>query len=333
MTTRKVNHLAIDMTSPLLRVPRRDYIDLYFTGGWTAVAPTVGGDRNAAETLRQIGEWHKFIRRNPDLLLVQSASDLQRARASGKLGIILHFQGTEPLEDSLDLVDAYKALGVGIIQLAYNVSNRFGDGAEEPNDRGLSQLGKRLIQRMNEAKVIVDCAHTGLRTTFDAIEASSKPVILSHANPRSVRNVSRNVPDEELVAIAENGGVIGILGYPPFVSEKARPDVTDYIRHIDYVVDLVGVDHVGIAVDYFRWQVPFVSDAEANRMRDEYVAKGAWDPNSYSPPPYHYPAGFETPDKLPGLIDAMSKRGYTDEHLRKILGENWIRVYSEIWDN
>jgi membrane dipeptidase len=331
MSASQQTHLAIDMTSPLLRVPRRDYVDLYFTGGWTAVAPTVGGDRTAGETLRLLGQWHGFIRSNPDLLLVRQASDLQKARETGKLGIILHFQGSEPLEDSLDLVDAYKALGVGIIQLAYNVSNRIGDGAEEPNDRGLSQLGKRMIKRMNEANVIVDCAHTGLRTTFDAIAESSKPVILSHANPRSVRNVSRNVPDEELKAIGENGGVVGILGYPPFVSDKPRPDLSDYIRHIDYVVELIGIDHVGIAVDYFRWQVPFVSDAEANRMRDDYVAKGAWDPNSYSPPPYHYPAGFETPDKLPGLIQGLSKRGYSDADLRKILGENWVRVYRQVW--
>jgi len=326
-----LGHFAIDATSPLLRVPRRDYIDLYFAGGWTAVAPTVGGDQTAGGTLRHLGQWHSFIRSNPDLMLIRKASDLAKARAAKQLGIIFHFQGSEPLEDSLDLVDAYKALGVGVIQLAYNTSNRIGDGAEEPNDRGLSQFGKRMIRRFNEARVIVDCSHTGLRTTFDAIEVSSAPVILSHANPRTMRDVSRNVPDEELKAIGGTGGVVGILGYPPFVSDKPKPDLDDYIRHIDYVVDLIGIDHVGIAVDYFRWQSPFVTDQEAARMRDEFVARGLWDPDSYSPPPYHYPAGFETPDKLPGLIGALGKRGYSDADMRKILAENFMRIYKQVW--
>ena len=321
--------VVIDACCPLwfeLGAEPPKYLDLCRKGGYTAVAPTAGGSENAAQTFRKLGVWHRFIRENPDdVLLVRTAQDVLDAKATGRIGIILHFQGTESLEDSIDLVDSYKTMGVGIIQIAYNARNRFCDGSEEPGNAGLSKLGRRLIKRMNEARVIVDCSHTGERSTLEAIEACERITILSHANVRAVHDVPRNVSDEIIKAIAANGGVIGTLAYPPFVADKKRPDLDDFINHIDHIAQLVGIDHVGLALDYFHWQHPFATAEEQIEMHRKQVEKGAWDPRYYTTPPYYYPTGIETPDQMPNVSRRLLERGYSAEDVHKVMGMNWVR--------
>src|SRR5690606_23579948 len=141
----------------------------------------------------------------------------------------------DPVEDDLHLLDTYKALGVGVIQLTYNVRNRLGDGASEETDAGLSHFGIAFVRRCNELGIIVDCSHTGARTTLDAIEVSSQPVIFSHANARAVHPSNRNITDEQIRALAAKGGVIGVVGFPGFVSHMARPSLDRFIDHIDHI--------------------------------------------------------------------------------------------------
>ena len=328
--------IVIDSTCPLwhgLVAEPPKYLDLCKAGGYTAVAPTIGGLEGAAVTARALGVWLRVVRESDDLVLVRTAQDILDAKATGRIGIIFHFQGTEPLEDSLDLVDAYKAMGVGIIQLAYNTRNRFCDGSEEDGNAGLSKLGRRLIGRMNAARVIVDCSHTGERTSLEAIDACSSVTVFSHANVKAVHDCPRNITDTQVKAIAANRGVIGVLAYPPFVSAKERPDIDDYIDHIDHIANLVGVDHVGIAPDYFHWQHPFVSTEQAAAQRERRVKQGKWDPQYYKAPPYYYPSGMETPDKMGNVTARLLERGYAPDDVRKIMGLNWIRVYREVWDS
>ena len=322
--------IVIDAVCPLLA--DTTHLPLYRRGGLTMVAPTVGGfGGGAAATLRTLGRWLAAIREDETLLQIRSAADVERAKAEGKLGILFHFQGTEPIEDDLDLVDAYKAIGVGIIQLAYNVKNRFGDGCEERTDAGLSRLGLKLVARMNAAKVIVDCSHTGYRTTMDAIEASTAPVVFSHANPRAVHNSPRNILDEQIKAVAATGGLTGIVGYPAFVSSSSRPTLDAFIDHIDHVVQLVGIDHVALGIDYFDGMAPLAEPAAAQRQYEGLVAAGHWSPASYPPPPYHYPEGIETPEGMPALTAGLVRRGYGADDILKILGGNWMRVYRAVW--
>jgi membrane dipeptidase len=321
--------IVIDATCPLLADVK--HLERYKRGGLTAVAPTVGGGENAETTLRKLGQWHRLVRERDDLLLIQHANDVLKAKEEDKLGIIFHFQGTEPIEDSLDLVDAYKALGVGIIQLSYNVKNRVGDGCEERTDAGLSRFGLKLIERMNAARVIVDCSHTGFRTTMEAIEASELPPVFSHAGVRAVRNVPRNIVDEQIVAVARKNGLVGIVGFPPFVADKEKPSLEDYIAHIDYVVQKVGVDHVALGIDYFTGQHPIMSDSEARSRYEGFLSDGRWSTQSYPPPPYYYPQGIEVPDTLHALTEGLIRHGYSEAEIRKILGENWLRVYRSVW--
>jgi membrane dipeptidase len=321
--------IVIDAVCPLLRDPK--HVALYREGGCTAVAPTMGGGENAAATLRHLGHWFEYIRQHDDLMLVRTAADVERAKAEGKLGILPHFQGTEPIEDSLDLVDAYKELGVGIIQLSYNVKNRVGDGCEERTDAGLSRFGLKLIERMNRARVIVDCSHTGYRTTMDAIEASSAPVVFSHANPRAVHPSPRNILDDQIKAVAKTGGLVGAVGYPAFVSSAPRPSLDQFIAHLDYMVQLVGIDHVALGIDYFLEMDPIAPLDQARAFYDTRLAEGTWTAQSYPPPPYIYPKGMETPAGFPNLTAGLLRRGYSAADVHKILGGNWVRVYRAVW--
>ncbi len=322
--------IVVDAVCPLLR--DKSYVDWYAAGGVTVAAPTVASTEDAATALRAIAGWKAFIARNPGTVVqVASAAEMRAAKQAGTLGLLLHFQGTDPIEDDPELVHAYKALGIGVIQLCYNVRNRTGDGADERQDSGLSYFGVALIKAMNEARVIVDCAHTGVRTSLDAVEVSTRPVIVSHGNPRAIKNSQRNLPDELIKAIAGSGGVIGVVGFPAFVGDDVKPTLDRFIDHIAYLGDLVGIDHVGLGIDYYLGQDPVTPLAEAKRQYDSAIARGIWRPGTYPPPPHHYPDGIATPRELPNLTRRLLERGFASGDVRKVLGENWLRVYEAVW--
>lgn len=321
--------ILIDAVCPLLDDVTR--ISDYQNGGVTVIAPTVATLEDAATALRTIGKWHRLISSRNDLILVTSAAEARQAKRDGKTGVILHFQGSAPLEDSLDLVDAFKALGVGVIQLAYNRRNRIGDGCEEPGNAGLSRFGIKVIERMNAARVIVDCSHTGVQTTLDAIEYSTAPVIISHANAKSVHPSARNISDDLIRAIAGNGGTIGVVGFPGFVSKDARPSLDQFIDHIAHIATLVGIEHVTLGIDYYTGQYPYADQERAKVDYDHYVETGMWDPVVYPSPPHYYPAGIETPAGMPALTQRLIERGFSEAEIRGVYAENLLRLYEKVW--
>lgn len=324
------NAIIIDAVCPL--ASEGQYLDRYRKGGVTVVTPTIAvGPDDAVTTLKKLGFWHALLQSRSDLLAIRTAADIRKAKQTERLGILLAFQGGDAIEDDLDLIDAYKGLGVGIIQLTYNVQNRIGCGCEVENDGGLTEFGREVIARMNATRVIVDCSHTGYRTTMDAIAASRAPVIFTHANPYGVHPIRRNIKDDQIKAAAATGGVIGVAGYPPFVSSHQKPSLDDLIAHITYIADLVGVEHVGLGLDYFTGQDGIVPLAEAQATYDFMIKAGIWSVDNYGPPPYVYPKGIETPDTLPNLTAGLKERGFSEDAVRKILGGNWLRVFEAVW--
>jgi membrane dipeptidase len=321
--------VVIDAVCPLLT--EKAYVDWYKEGGVTIAAPTIATNEGVGDTMRAIAAWKQFIRSRQDLTQVFSVSDIARAKAEKKLGVLMHFQGTGPLEDDPELAFVYKELGVGIIQLAYNTRNRIGDGADERTDSGLSYFGLKVIKALNDARIIVDCSHTGIKTSFEAIEASTRPVVISHGNARAVWGSLRNIPDDLMLAIAASGGLIGMVGFAAFISADQRPTLDQFIDHIAHTVDLVGIDHVALGIDYYLAQAPIMSDEEAQRRYDGYIANGMWRAGTYPPPPHYYPAGIETPRTLPNLTVGLLERGFGVEDVKKILGLNWMRVYRAVW--
>jgi membrane dipeptidase len=264
-------------------------------------------------------------------VLARSFSDIDKAKQAGRAAVILHAQGGDLLENEVDLVDAFKALGVGILQLTYNEKNRIGDGAGERTDAGLSHFGLKVVARSNDVGVVVDCSHTGARTTLEAMEVSTKPVVFSHANPKAVFDTARNITDEQIKAVAATGGLTGVVGFPAFVSADPKPTLDQMIDHMAYVADLVGIAHVALGIDYFLGQSGVADDEAAVRDYEGRLAEGRWRRADYPAPPYHYPEGIEMPDKLPNLTVRMAERGFSEDEIRAVLGGNWMRVLRACW--
>jgi membrane dipeptidase len=302
----------------------REAISSWTSGGASACVVSVAAWESCRETMNRLGEVFRLVRENDALCIATGASDIRAAKRDGKLAVVLHFQGTCPFEYDLDLAEVYWRLGVRVVQLAYNVRSPAADGCEEPGDAGLSRFGRQLVAELNRLRMVVDVSHTGRASSMDAVEASTAPVIASHSNAAAVHPSRRNLHDDLIRAIAASGGVIGANGYPAFVADAARPTLDQYIDHMAYIADLVGPGHVGIGLDYTVRNPPM---AEYEKL----IAGGQWSRESYPPPPWHYPAGLDNASGLPNLTQRLLQRGFSEQDVRGILGENWLRVFDAVW--
>ncbi len=327
------NMIVIDGAVPMLALTQNpEHLTMFLEGGATAISITVGGANLEAPATTKIMSWMaEQIQTRPELMLVRTVEDILTAKREGKLGIFYHFQGPSPLAYDLDRVWYYKQAGVGVMQFAYNTRNPYANGITERVDAGLSILGIKLVEACNQARMIVDVSHTAKKSALDAVRASSEPVIISHGNAIGQINNPRNVPDEVLKAIANNGGFAGVVGYPAFVSKKKRPTMDDMLDMVDYMVNLMGVEHVSFGIDYDASTHGAMPEEKVEAQYNALVASGAWDPSAYPPPPYYYPEGIEMPNTLYNLTDGMLKRGYKEEDIAKIWGGNWMRVMNEVW--
>ena len=303
------------------------FTDEYFKkvskAGVTSSIVTVAWKQNVRETLRLIWNWRQRIHANRDVaLFADSIESVSTAKCQKKVAYLFAFQNTSSLEDDVRLLEIYRDLGVRMLQLTYNEKNSMGFGCGEKTDSGLTPLGAEVIERMNELQMLVDLSHVGDQTTDQAIELAALPVF-SHANSRSVCNNVRNKPDEQIKAIAAKDGIVGINAYPSFVNRTRtqigeRPTVSDLLNHIDHVVDLVGIDHVGISLDLIE------------NAKEEEFALLASNPEMWGLPNpqgrYEYPIGIEGVSDFKNITRGLVARGYSDDNVKKILGENWLRI-------
>jgi membrane dipeptidase len=294
------------------------------SGGASACVVSVAGWESCRETMDRISEVYQLVRETDELCLATEAAGIRAAKRDGKLAAVLHFQGTGPFEYDLGLAEIYWRLGVRVVQMAYNVRSPAADGCEEPGNAGLSRFGRQLVAELNRLGIVVDVSHTGHASSMASVEASTAPVIASHSNAAAVHPSRRNLQDDLIRALAGSGGVVGINGYPAFVADSTTPSLDQYVDHIAYIADLVGPAHVGIGLDYTTRNPPM---AEYEQL----IAAGHWTRESYPPPPWHYPAGLEDASGLPNLSQRLLQRGFSEQDVRGILGENWLRVFDAVW--
>ena len=326
--------IIIDCTCPLAVLD--EYHDNYLKGGVTAIAATVGYGManigNLDATVKNLGNWFaKFRDPGRNIFHMTHVEDILRAKREGKMGIVFHFQGTTPFEDDINSIEVYHRLGLRMCQLCYNDQDLVGCGCSVENDTGLTEYGEQVISELNRLGVVIDCAHTGYNTTMDAIEASQTPVIISHGNARSVYNNRRNCSDDLIRAIANNGGAVGINGYPGFVAAKPRPTLDDLMDHVDHMAKIAGSENICIGLDYFEYQAGVVDDASANQVYNFLLESGSWNKKDYPPPPWYWPKGIEMPEKLENLTIGLIERGYSEDEIKGILGLNIMRVFREVW--
>ena len=279
--------------------------------------------------INKIIQFYWLLEQFPDCtLLVERDDDLNRAKRERKLGIILGFQGGSPLGRNPHLVRVFHRLGVRIIQLTYNEGNALAAGCLEASNGGLTSLGVQAVQEMNRIGMVIDLSHVGARASLEAIELSQAPVIFSHSNPRALQENPRNISDDQIRACAAKGGVVGLATFSAFVGdtrEGRHPGLDEYFRQMDYALTLAGPDHVAIGTDIFVDPTDGVWwRAVTGRLYPE-VSQGM----TYAT---HNIAGFMHQSELPAVAEAMLRRGYDEHTVRKVLGENWRRVYCHVWN-
>lgn len=293
-------------------------------GGVTAANCTCSVWENFQATMGNIAAWKGMIEENKDILLqVYTTADIGRAKEEDRTGVILGFQNTSAFEDDLGYIRLFKELGVGIVQMAYNTQNLVGAGCYESFDGGLSDFGREVVAEMNRVGIMCDLSHVGPKTSQDVILASTKPVCYSHCLPEGLKEHPRNKSDQELKFIADRGGFIGVTMFSPFLRKGPDSKVEDYLEAIEYVIDLVGEECVGIGTDYtqgydqefFDWITH--DKGKARKLTDFGRVKN--------------PEGLTTIGQLPNLTAAMEAAGWPETRIRKVMGQNWIRVLKEVW--
>ncbi len=267
----------------------------------------------------EVRAFQKLCEPHPELCFAKTLPEIQAANAEGKLAIGLNVQDTELVHADLDRLEVLKEFGIMHMLLAYQLRNKAADGCAEPADAGLSRFGHRLVKKMNEVGIVVDLSHTGRRSTLDAMECSTEPTIFSHSGVRAIFRHMRNIDDDQIRACAATGGVIGVVGIGAFLG---TPEATSesVFQHIDYIVNLVGPEHVGIGTDYIEDITP-VWDTIRERGGD------AWtDPEGTQP----FIGGAWGPHQLTELVQVMLDHGYPESSIQGILGANFYRVYAQV---
>lgn len=290
--------------------------------------------------LKLIDAMYEVLEKNPNSLeLVLNSSDVERLARNNKIGALLGIEGGHALDGDIRILRNFHRLGVRLITLTWSNSNEIGDSSDDkPIHNGLSEFGKSVVKEMNRLGMIIDLSHASDKTFWDVLGITKKPVVASHSNCRSIVKVPRNLTDDMIKAIAKNGGVIGINFYSGFVDDEFNkkyiewrksqpprerkafkdpekwaeykfsffetplpiqgPPLESLSKHIDHIYKLVGPDHIGLGSDFDG-----IDSA---------------------------PVGLEDVSKLPNLTEALLKRGYTEKEIKKILGENFLRVIKKV---
>ena len=264
--------------------------------------------RSISRTLALLNALYWTEEQNPDdIKVVSTADEIRQTRKENKLAAIPSIEGAYSLEEhnALGLLQQYHQLGVKMIGFNWNYSNALGEGADRvygdpqntPSEGGLTELGAEVAKEMNKLGMVIDVSHMAESTFWDVLEVSEAPVIASHSGVTAIKEHQRNLTDEQLLALKENGGVISIVFFPAFITDNPEGYVDDIVDHIDYAVNLIGIDHVGLGSDF---------DGAA------------------------LPADLQSAAETPKIINELAAREYSKQEIEQILGNNILRVLDEV---
>jgi membrane dipeptidase len=327
--------LVIDMLAPLkidfnpeaFSLPLTDAeAQMFRTCGITGFHNSigVGGATAYDDALQFVAAWSGFAGRNADVFsLVGRAEDLDRAKKQGKVAVIMGLQNADQFRTPGDVKDFYD-LGLRCAQLTYNTQNLIGSGSTERVDGGVTDYGEQIIKAMNDVGMLVDVSHSGDRTTLDAIEISPKPIAITHSNCRALNNHPRLKTDEAIKKLAAKGGVMGITGVRMFVKDKEPTTIEDIVDHIDHVVKLVGVEHVGIGSDSDLMGYDHMPKDQYEKLKASYKSSYAFRDKIDTD-------GFDHPRKVYDLTESLLSRGYSDSNIQAVLGGNFRRLLGSVW--
>ncbi len=267
------------------------------------------------------------------VLPCRSVDDILRAHDEERVALVASLEGAAMIENELDRIEILYGFGVRAMGIAYSEANALGSGLREPRDGGLTVFGRQAVERMNKVGMLIDCSHCGDRTTLDVIEASAKPILLSHIGARALWDSNRLAPDEVLTACAARGGLIGVEAAPHTTLTARHPahSIDSVMEHFEYIRKLVGIDHVSFGPDtVYGDHVGLHGVYAANLSIRSSRAGAAGGAAAFEP--VGWVSGFENPTECSKNIPRwLVKHGYSDEEIVKVIGGNALRVLREVW--
>ena len=265
--------------------------------------------------------WNEEFDESPSIARITKFEDIEKTKKDGKIGLILGMEGAEPLGNDINLLSVFYTLGLRLLTLTHELRNYVGDGAhflpqKEGNIGGITDFGVKVIEKCNNLGVVIDVSHLNDPGFWDVIKFSKAPIVASHSNCRALTNHPRNLTDDQIKAIVDKDGVIGMNCYSVFVDDE-NIDLEHYLNHVDHIVELGGIRNVGLGFDFtdyaFKYYMYTAEDVQ-EQLPNDAALKGL--------------AGDE---EVPNVTEGLMKRGYSDEEIELILGKNFLRVFKEVW--
>ncbi|HWL28153.1 MAG TPA: membrane dipeptidase [Burkholderiaceae bacterium] len=306
------------------------------TGGVSAMNVTITEMAEGFEqAVKDIAIWRRRCRQDPNWVLVEGVEDIDRAKRTGAVGLIMGWQNAKPFGDQLDRIAMFHELGLRVVQLTYNEANLAGDGCLETRNAGLSRFGVQMVEEMCRVGLAIDVSHCAEQTCLDACAHATRPVLLTHANANAVVRRPRNKSDEVIKAVAQTGGVIGcsIHGY---LNWRGDPDkqssLEDFVANVKYIGQLVGFEHVGIGTDFPSVDTYAAVEHVMVMSRTKYPGSGGDLAAAFGDVmEARYPKETPTPAQFPVLAQALEDGGLTHNQIEAVLGGNFYRAFNECW--
>ena len=295
-------------------------------GGVDAVHVTIAYHEMFREMVANVEQWNGWFERHSNLIFAgRTGDDVRQARSEGRTAIFFGFQNPSPIEDDIGLVEICHMLGARFMQLTYNNQSLLATGCYESEDTGITRMGRAVIAEMNRVGLVIDMSHSAERSTLDAIEVSSRPIAITHANPSFWHPARRNKSDNVLKALGESGGMLGFSLYPHHLKDGTNCTLDSFCEMIARTAELMGVSQIGIGSDLCQDQPDSVV---------EWMRVGRWTKdidygegsaaNAGFPP---MPSWFQDNRHFDAIATGLHKQGFSQADVAGIMGDNWLNFY------
>ena len=300
-------------------------------GGVHAVHATIAYHENFRETVANIIAWNRHFERHPELVFAgRTGGDIERAMREGRTAIFFGLQNPSPIEDDIGLVEVLQTLGVRFMQLSYNNQSLLATGCYEGEDPGITRFGRQVIAEMNRVGMVVDMSHSAERSTLEAIELSTRPIAITHANPHWWHKALRNKSDTVLKALTQSGGMLGLSLYPHHLKDGSNCTLQSFCEMVAETASRYGVENIGIGSDLCQDQpdsvVTWMRNGRWSKVADygEGTAAAAGFPSQ--------PQWFTNNADLPNLREGLRRAGFSSEDVAAVMGGNWLRFYTQSFE-
>jgi len=295
-------------------------------GGVDAVHVTIAYHEMFRETVANIEQWNRWFEQFPELIFQgRTGDDVRRARTEGRTAIFFGFQNPSPIEDDIGLVEICHMLGARFMQLTYNNQSLLATGCYEAEDTGLTRMGRAVVAEMNRVGLVVDMSHSAERSTLDAIEFSSRPIAITHANPTFWHPARRNKSDDVLRSLGQSGGMLGFSLYPHHLKGGSSCTLADFCEMVAKTAELMGPDHMSIGTDLCQDQPDSIVEWMRVGRWTKDIDYGEGSASNAGFPPM--PDWFQDNRHFVALAEGLRLQGFSETEIAGIMGENWLNFF------